>query len=357
MEKPHASPAARFERVTRIAARLFGAPVAVVSLHDGTDPQQGLSEHEARQLAVFVEDVLRQDEVLVLPDSGAAGFRFLAGIPIVERGVKLGALCVADHAARDFGDEERVLLRDVAGMAETELGAARLAHAAERKRAYFRTAAHELRTPMASILGFSELLLKREFDAATGRELLDIIHKQSSRLVAVVNQMLDLARIEAGGADETRRAGIALAGLARDALAAAVPAARAADVALSEAPGTPAVRVNPLRLQQALSNILSNAARFSTAGSRIEVMLAPATRDGRPGASVAIRDGGIGMTAPQQARMFESFYRTGDKPELEGAGLGLVLVREIVACHGGAIDVVSAPGAGTTVTIWIPAAA
>lgn len=243
-------------------------------------------------------------------------------------------------------------IRDVSRH-RAELEAARAAE--ENRRSYFRTATHELRTPMASILGFSELLIKRDFDSETGRELLGIIHKQASRLVALINQMLDLARIDAGGPDEQRRSPVDPAALVKDVVAATVPATRAADVALAPAPALPPVQANIPRLHQALANILSNALQFSAPGSRIDVALAAAMRDGRAGVSVEIRDRGIGMTPAQQTRIFEAFYRAGEQPEAEGSGLGLALVREILAFHGAAIEVASRPAAGTVVTVWVPA--
>ncbi len=252
---------------------------------------------------------------------------------------------------------ESVILASVRDLAPHQAALERERTASERRRDYFRSAAHELRTPMASILGFSELLLKRDFPADTGRELLGIIHQQSSRLVALVNQMLDLARIEAGGPDEQERAAVRLTALAADIAAAARDAtpARAADLVVSAGEGVPPVLAHPGRVRQALANILDNAMRFSAPGSRIEIAVSAAARDGLAGAEAAVRDRGPGMTVEQRERMFDVFYRAGERPELEGSGIGLAQVREIVAFHGGAIEVVSAPGAGTTVTVWLPA--
>lgn len=356
MKLPDAAPQDRLDRVTRLARRMFGVPTAHLCLHGAAQPD----------LEFLCADIMARKELVVLEDAGAAqgvGPRFQAGCPVAVDGAVVGALCLADTSARVFDAEDRALLCDLAAVAASELAAAarqaalEQAQAAEQQRRdYFRTAAHELRTPMASILGFSELLLKREFDAATGRELLGIIHTQSTRLVGVINQLLDLARIEAGGPDERQCATLALSGLVQDALAAALPAARREQAELAIAPALPCVAGNAPRLAQALANILANAARFSAPGSRITVTASAAARDGRPGASVAIRDHGIGMTAAQQARMFEAFYRAGENPAMEGVGLGLALARAILDLHGGAIDVASRSGAGTTVTVWLPAA-
>jgi len=229
--------------------------------------------------------------------------------------------------------------------------------AEQRRRVYFRTATHELRTPMASILGFSELLLKRDYDAATARELLDIVHKQATRLVLLINQMLDMARIEAGGPDEEQRAAVALPELLSAALATTLTPERAADVVVAGAdPALPRVRANAVRLQQALSNLLSNALRFSRPGTPVVVALTPAMREGRPGALLEVRDAGIGMTPEQSAHMFDAFYRANERPDMEGNGLGLTLVRDILALHDARVEVASRSGAGTTVSVWMPAA-
>lgn len=225
------------------------------------------------------------------------------------------------------------------------------------RRDYFRRATHELRTPLASIVGFSELLLKSEFDAATGRELLGIIHSQSGRLVTLINQMLDLARIEAGDLDERRRGRSALPTLVTEALAATIPAARTSDLVLAQQGGVPDIAANDQRLRQAFANVLSNAVKFSSPGTPIEVTLAPCARDGRQGAEVRIRDHGAGLTLQQQGKMFQHFYRSGERPAQEGGGLGLALARAILAAHDGTIEIASTCGSGTVVTVWLPACA
>lgn len=223
------------------------------------------------------------------------------------------------------------------------------------RRSYFRTATHELRTPMASILGFSELLTKRDYERDMARELLDIIHKQSTRLLALINLMLDLARLEAGGPDEALREVVSPLALAGAAVEDIVAPARKGDVRIDCGAAIPLIGANPGRIQQALGYVVDNAVRYSKPGAPILIDLAAATREGRPGVGIAVRDEGIGMTPDQQARMFDAFYRAGERPDVEGHGLGLKLVKEIVAAHGGAVDVMSLRGVGTTVTIWLPA--
>src|SRR5205823_2380564 len=120
----------------------------------------------------------------------------------------------------------------------------------ERRRKHFATATHELRTPMASVLGFSELLLKREFDPATGRELVEIIHRQASRLVALINQLLDLARIEAGGKEELDIRPMAAAELIEQTLAGLVGLGDTARIQLTLAPALAPLLGDVGKLQQ-----------------------------------------------------------------------------------------------------------
>ena len=242
-------------------------------------------------------------------------------------------------------------VRDVAWhRAEQE----RVRAANQRRHDYFRTASHELRTPMASILGFSELLLKREFDAATGRELIDIIHRQATRLIGLVDQMLDLARIDAGGAAQLHSAPLDLAEVLGKVVAAVEAPSDAARIALDAAPGQAQVVADPLRVQQALANILANALAYSAPDSQVALGLAPASREGRPGFAVVVRDQGVGMTPEQRRQVYDAFWRAGSLPDVPGNGLGMTIVREIVHVHCGTIEIASNPGDGTTVTLWLP---
>ncbi|MEW7847893.1 ATP-binding protein [Massilia aurea] len=242
-------------------------------------------------------------------------------------------------------------VRDVASLrAERE----RVRAANQRRHDYFRTASHELRTPMASILGFSELLLKREFDAATGRELIDIIHRQATRLIGLVNQMLDLARIDAGGAAQLHPSLLDLADVMAKVKGAIADDVQAGRIALRVAPDLTQVTADPMRVQQALGNIVSNALAYSAQDSAVDVSIELQERDGQAGAAVRVRDEGVGMTPEQKKRVYDAFWRASALPDVPGNGLGMTIVREIVTAHGGAIEIVSAPGDGTEVALWLP---
>jgi len=227
----------------------------------------------------------------------------------------------------------------------------------DRRRKHFTTATHELRTPMASILGFSELLLKRDFDAATSRELVEIIHRQATRLVELINQMLDLARIEAGGVQGLNIGPVVVADLVEQTLSGLNGLGQNGRVRVDLEEGLPTIAADALKMQQALTNIISNSIKYSGEGSPIDVGAAALQRDGRPMVAIRVADHGIGMTDDQRNRIFDAFYRAGESPNVQGSGLGMTIFKEIIELHGGQAEIESRHGVGTTVTVWLPAEA
>lgn len=210
-------------------------------------------------------------------------------------------------------------------------------------------AAHELRTPMTSILGFSELLLRREVDATKRQELLEIIHRQTQWLVVIINELLDLSRIEARRGSALKIEPVDLCGLAT---------AAARDLSLDgvrwrlvvDLPPRPVhVRADQAKLRQALTNVLGNAVKYAPGGGEIRVALAEAP--GRAG--IAVSDQGIGMTPEQLTHVGERFWRADTSGQTPGTGLGLAIVKEILKLLGGELEIRSQFGAGTTVTLWL----
>jgi signal transduction histidine kinase len=213
-----------------------------------------------------------------------------------------------------------------------------------------------MRTPMASVLGFSELLMKREFDQKTGQELVNIIHAQAGVLISVTNQLLDLARIEAGGKAGLRMGTHAMSDVLAATLDALAQLGQNERVKVTIDPQAPPVAADPQRLQLALSNVISNALHFSPAGSEVAVAVTPAICRGMPGVQVRVTDHGIGMKPDEVVRLYEAFYRAGAKPDVPGSGLGMAIFKEITDLHNATVDVASVPGRGTVVTLVLPAA-
>lgn len=224
------------------------------------------------------------------------------------------------------------------------------------KSEFLATAAHELRTPLASIIGFAELLMSQDYDAETRRDLMETIHRHSSKLAGLVNELLDLARIEVrAGKDFNIRIQALLPIIDATVRHLMVPG-DPRKVALKLAGSLPSAAVDADKLEQALLNVLANAYKYSPKGGAIE--LATLTRQGAGGLQVgiAVTDHGIGMNVDAAARAGERFYRADNAGGIPGAGLGLSLVKEILDIHCGELQIESRPGEGATVTLWLPAA-
>jgi signal transduction histidine kinase len=211
---------------------------------------------------------------------------------------------------------------------------------------------HELRTPLASVLGFTALLLKREFDPATRRHYLGIVDAQARRLAALLEDFLDVQRIEHEGVDLTTEK-VDLADLLDEQaqLYAAQSPKHQLEVELAERPLT--VRGDPGRLAQVVGNLLSNAIKYSPEGGTVELVAGRSAE----GVRIAVRDEGLGIPEDQQDRIFTKFFR-GDASAtgITGTGLGLAVSREIVEAHGGRIGFDSDPGQGSTFWLELPGA-
>jgi len=258
---------------------------------------------------------------------------------VVETGVRL---------SRSATVSQILYVRDVTHESEVD----------RMKSEFLSHAAHELRTPMASIFGFSELLLKRRSSPERQQEVLAIIHRQSQAMIDIINELLDLVRIDDRRGKDFQLERCDLAALAT-AVAAdfGVPEGREPpQLALGDAPAE--VRGDRAKLAQALRNILSNAYKYSPGGGGVRLALVHGTADdGAPRLGLQVVDQGLGMTPEQVARVFERFYRADSSGNIPGTGLGMAIVKEIVELHGGHAELHSSPGEGTTVTLWLPVAA
>lgn len=223
---------------------------------------------------------------------------------------------------------------------------------ADRMRSEFlSTAAHKLRTPMASVYGFAEVLLTLDTDPAERQELLEIIYRQSGLMSSILNGLLDLARIEARrGKDFVFEAVQAQALVRTVTLGFKPPGERLAPVL--DMPDVPMfIQADHTKAQTAILNVLSNAYKYSGAGGPVHLGV-----KAQPGAvAVCITDQGIGMTPAQAGRVGERFYRADTSGKVPGTGLGMSIVKAIMALHHGHVEVDSTPGQGTRVTLVFPA--
>jgi signal transduction histidine kinase len=218
------------------------------------------------------------------------------------------------------------------------------------KSEFLSMAAHELRTPMTAIYGFAELLLDRDFGEVERRDFLGTIMRQSKLTVSILNELLDLVRIDERRGKDFSVERVDLRELLQEIAAGFGTPEGRTPPALPATDGPLCVRADRGKLTQAVSNVLSNAYKYSRPGSSVGIELA----ESASGASVRITDQGIGMTPEQLARVGERFYRADTSGKVPGTGLGMTIVREIIELHGGSVTLASVAGVGTTVTLWIP---
>ncbi|MBF0256697.1 MAG: PAS domain S-box protein, partial [Gammaproteobacteria bacterium] len=223
------------------------------------------------------------------------------------------------------------------------------------KSEFLSTAAHELRTPMASIYGFTELLMAREFDSATQKEFLATIYRQSELMISIINELLDLARIEARRGKDFVLEALDPCQLCRDAIAGFKPPQQRPSPELGQMHCDRQIRGDRNKLAQALGNVLSNAYKYSPEGGPVGIDFIPPPRQGPHAGMIGIRisDQGIGMSTEQLNRVSERFYRADTSGNIPGTGLGMSIVKEIISLHGGELDISSQPGQGTQVTLWL----
>jgi len=209
---------------------------------------------------------------------------------------------------------------------------------------------HELRTPVASLVGFTELLLTRDYAEPQRREFLTVMLREGRRLTALINDFLDLQRLESG-AQQIVLAPTPLRPLVERAVAAAGENL-AAPISVELPDDLPLVLADTDRMEQVLGNLLSNARKYSPAGGDIRVAAQPA--EGY--VEVAVSDHGLGIPPDALPHMFERFYRVdnSDRRTITGTGLGLAIVRNMVEAHGGRIRAESAGlGEGSTFTFTL----
>ena len=221
------------------------------------------------------------------------------------------------------------------------------------RRDFVANVSHELKTPLTSIAGYAETLLTDSPDADTTRRFLGTILGNAQRMQRLVDDLLDLSRIESGRW-RPQAEPVNLAGAAQDAWSglAARAAARGVSLGVDAEPDAAVVHADAQALSQILTNLLDNALRYAPDGSRIVCRSAADAG----GIAVSVHDDGPGIPAEHLPRIFERFYRADpSRARAEGGtGLGLAIVKHLMEAHGGRVRVTSERGAGTTVTCWFP---
>lgn len=221
------------------------------------------------------------------------------------------------------------------------------------KSEFVSTVSHELRTPLASVLGFAELLLNKQLSPEKQRKYLQTIHQEASRLTNLINDFLDLQRMESGKQSYVLR-DIHLIPLLTESMELQKVNAPLHQFVFDQlASGTP-VTADTEKMRQVFTNLLSNAVKYSPAGGLVRVTYAQ--EDGF--AKIDVADEGLGIPPEALPHLFSRFYRVdnSDRREIGGTGLGLAIVKEILSFHNGTIAVSSEFGRGSTFTIHLPLA-
>jgi signal transduction histidine kinase len=304
------------------------------------------------------------DDIVLNPGTLAVAIA-AAALLIVALG--LVAALLDNHLALRRTDEAARLRAHIVELEDTQralkqasndlTGAlAKASAASDAKSAFLAAMSHELRTPLNAVIGFSDVILGEIFGPIGNpryREYVADIRRSGGHLLNLINDVLDLSRLDAGEAT-LRETDVSLGLVLDEALRMMRTQAAQAGVRLYQetGPALPHVRIDARRIAQVFLNILSNAVKFTPAGGSVCV-----SADCADGVRVRIADTGIGIAGEDVARAFERFGQVDSSlsRKYEGTGLGLPLARQLVELHGGTLTLRSEPSAGTTVTIFLPA--
>ena len=387
-----------FDTINEHAARLCHATVSLLGLVEGEqfrvvashNPTQAQSDQLRRQplrvdratvsgRSVLERRTIHLRDVRADPEYGradladAGGYRTTLAVPLLRDGVAIGTIALTRLEVRAFTDREIQLVETFAAQAviaienanlfneiqeksgQLEVANRELAAASRHKSEFLANMSHELRTPLNAVIGFSDVLEQRLFGELNERQsdYVRDIASSGRHLLDVVNEILDLSKVEAGRM-ELESSEFALRETIRGALAFVRERAIRQGIELTEdaAPDLGTVVADERKLRQVLLNLLSNAVKFTPAGGTIAV------RAWRSNSlvQVSVSDTGIGIASDDQARVFDEFQQVGRPSDRsrEGTGLGLTLAKRFIELHGGRIWIESAVGRGTTFTFAIP---
>jgi len=378
--------AARLCRADRAAIRLAkdGAYHHVASYGFTPEQKEYMKEHALRPdrgsvtgrvvlqgKAVHVVDTKADAEMRLTVGSGFANVRTVLGVPMLREGTPTGVLILTRSTVEPFTDKQIELVTTFADQAaiaienvrlfdEIQDKSRQLAGASEHKSQFVASMSHELRTPLNAIIGLTEMMVTNatRFGTEKAQEPLQRVNRAGTHLLGLINQVLDLSKIEAGRLEFNPRT-VQLAPLINEVIGTTGQLAEKNKnrLVVDAQENLGVLTVDPMRLRQILLNLLSNACKFTKQG---EVKLqARKVVNGGNGIELAVVDTGIGMTAEQQAKLFEEFSQAdaATARRFGGTGLGLAITRKLARMMGGDVTVTSEPGKGSVFTVRLPGGA